>query len=100
MAEFSIVPMGVGEGISQYVARCLEVVEASGLAYRINPMGTVVEGDFEEVMSVIGECHRLMVSECPRVLTTIRIDDRKGVAGALDTKIGSVENRLGRELRK
>ena len=100
LAEFSIVPMGAGEGISRQVARCLEVVERSRLAYRINPMGTVVEGDFEQVMSVIGECHRMMSSEYPRVLTTIRIDDRKGVTGALDSKIGSVEKRLGRELRK
>ena len=100
LAEFSIVPLGKGEGVSQYVAECLRVVEGSGVEYRVNPMGTVLEGDFDEVMAVICECHKRVASMASRVLTTVRIDDRRGVEGALDSKVRSVEQKLGVELRK
>ena len=100
IAEFSVVPLGKGESVSQYVAECLKIVEESGIDYRINPMGTVLEGDYDRVMSVIRECHVKVAELCPRVITTIKIDDRKGARRMLETKIESVEKRLGRQLRK
>jgi len=100
LAEFSIVPIGKGESVSQYVAECLRIVESSGLDYRINPMGTVVEGEYDAVMSVIRACHMRVMELCPRAITSIKIDDRKGSVGMLDRKVESVEKRLGKVLRK
>jgi len=100
LAEFSVVPLGKGESVSQYVAECLKLVEAAGLDYRINPMGTVLEGDYDEVMSVIRKCHMKVVELCPRVITSIKIDDRKDKKNMLDSKIESVERKLDRKLRK
>jgi len=100
LVEFSVVPIGAGVSVSQYVAECMRIVDASGLDYRINPMGTVIEGDYEAVMSVVGKCHARVMELVPRVVTTIRIDDRKGVAGALESKIKSVEQKLGKNLKK
>jgi len=100
LAEFSIVPLGKGESVSQYVAECLRIVEASGLNYRINPMATVLEGEYDQVMSVIRSCHLRVMEMAQRVITTIKIDDRKGRQDMLETKIKSVENKLGKELKK
>lgn len=100
MAEFSIVPLGKGESVSQYVAECLRIVESSGLNYRINPMATVLEGEYDQVMSVIRSCHLRVMEMAPRVITTVKIDDRKGRQDMLETKIKSVENKLGKELKK
>jgi len=100
LAEFSVVPIGKGESVSQYVAECLRIVEGSGLPYRLNPMGTVVEGDYDDVMSVIRECHMRVTELCPRVITSIKIDDRRGISGMIDRKVASVEEKLGRQLRK
>lgn len=100
IAEFSVVPVGKGESVSLYVAECLKIVEDSGLEYRINPMGTVLEGDYDEVLSVIRSCHLRVMGLCPRVITSIKIDDRKGKKNMLDSKIESVEKRLGKRLRK
>ena len=58
--------------MSKYVARCLEIVDASGLDYRLNPMGTVVEGPFDEVLALIARCHQAVAKDCDRVSTTIR----------------------------
>lgn len=98
LLEFSVVPVGKGESVSQYVAECLKIVVSSGLPYKINPMGTVLEGDYDEVMGVVRACHKRVMELCPRVITTIRIDDRKGASGAMDSKVKSVEALMGRTL--
>lgn len=100
LAEFSITPIGAGESVAEHVARVLEIVEDSGLDYRINPMGTVVEGEFDEVMDLIARCHKATRASCKRVSTIIKIDDREGVEGALTEKIASVERILGKKLKK
>lgn len=94
MAEFSVVPIGAGESLSRYVAECVSIVEGSGLDYRLHPMGTVVEGGFDEVMAVVGACHKRIASMCPRVITSIKIDDRRGETNALESKIVSVRSKL------
>jgi len=100
LAEFSVVPIGKGESVSQYVAECIKVVEASGLPYRLCPMGTVVEGDYDAVMSVVRGCHMSVMGMASRVITTVKIDDRRGVRGMIDRKIQSVEAKLGKEVKK
>jgi uncharacterized protein (TIGR00106 family) len=99
LVEFSVVPIGMGESVSQYVAECMKIVEDSGLRYKINPMGTVVEGEYEEVMALVRRCHTKVIEMCPRVITTIKIDDRKGAKGTIDKKVQSVEQKLGKKLK-
>ncbi len=99
LAEFSITPIGKGVGVSEYVARCLDLVDRSGLDYRLNPMGTVVEGPFDEVLALIARCHKAVAKDCDRVSTVIKIDDRKGASRQLDGKVTRVEEALGRRLR-
>ena len=100
LAEFTIFPIGEGVSLSKYVARSLELIDKSGLPYRINPMGTVVEGEWDEVMELIKKCHQAIREDTERVSTAIKIDDRKGAKGALDKKIKSVEEKVGKELSK
>jgi len=100
LVQFSIVPLGRGESISGQVARILDLVDGSGLPYRLTPMGTIVEGEWDEVMALIGTCHREALTGAPRALTTVIIDDRPGKADRITEKIRSVETKLGRELRR
>ncbi len=99
VAEFSISPLGKGVGVSAYVARCVDLVDRSGLPYRLNPMGTVVEGPLDEVMALILRCHKAVRKDCNRVSTIIKIDDRKGARGQLEHKVRRVEELLGRPVR-
>jgi uncharacterized protein (TIGR00106 family) len=100
LAEFSVVPIGKGESVSQYVAECIKIVEASGLPYRLNPMGTVVEGDYDAVMGVVRECHMRVMAMATRVITTVKVDDRRGAVGMIDRKVRSVEEKMGKEVKK
>ncbi len=100
LAEFSIVPIGVGTGVSSYVAEVIEIVQESGLPYRVNPMGTCVEGSWNDIMKLIRKCHRRVMKRADRVIINIKIDDRKDKELTLDGKIRSVEKRLGRKIKK
>jgi uncharacterized protein (TIGR00106 family) len=96
VAEFSIVPLGKGASVSRYVARVLKIVADSGVAYRVNPMGTVLEGEWGAVMTLIRKCHEEIMQDSERVLTSIRIVDRKGNDPRMEQKLASVEQKLGK----
>ena len=94
MAEFAIFPIGKGASLSKYVARAVKLVKESGLEYRLTPMGTVIEGELDEVFAVIKKCHRALEKDCDRISLAIKIDSRKGKKSRLEQKLQSVERRL------
>jgi len=98
LLEFSMTPLDKGESVSAYVARSLDIVDRSGLPYRLTPMGTILEGEWSEVMAVVTACFERMSADCRRVSTQIRVDYREGPAGRLAAKVESVERALGRKL--
>lgn len=100
MAEFSIVPVGKGESLSGVVARILSIVAESGVSYKANPMGTVLEGSWDEVLGVIRKCHDEAMTDATRVVTSIKIDDRKNSGRRMQTKLEAVERKLGITLEK
>ncbi len=100
LVEFSIVPLGIGESVSPTVARVLRIVATSGISYKANPMGTVLEGEWDQVMAIIKECHQEVMKSAGRAVTSIKIDDRKGKGGRIEKKLESVEQKLGMTLRK
>ena len=99
MLEFSVLPVGKGESLSEVIAGVLKIIMESGVNYRTNPMGTVLEGSWDEVMAVVKKCHEEAMKDSGRVVTSIKIDDRKGVEPRMEKKIGSVEKKLGIKLR-
>lgn len=98
LASFSVIPVGVGEALSEHVAKIIDAVDKSGLDYRLGAMQTTVEGDAESVMALIMDCHRLMRGASKRVLTSITIDDREGAEGRLTGKVSDIEKILGRSV--
>jgi len=98
LLEFSMTPLDKGESVSAYVARSLEIIDQSGIPYRLGPMGTCLEGEWSEVMAVVERCLERMSQDCNRVSIAIRADYRKDREGALTKKIESVQQKVGRPL--
>lgn len=94
LINFSIFPLNKGESVSVYVARALEIVRNSGLAYKLNPMGTTIEGEWDEVMDVVNRCFEEIKKDCDRVYMTVNVDYRKGKSGRIESKVKSVESKL------
>jgi uncharacterized protein (TIGR00106 family) len=98
LLEFSMSPLTKGESVSAYVARSLDIIDKSGLPYQLTPMGTIIEGEWAEVMAVVTACFERMREDCDRISTSIRIDYRAGPGGRLQSKLESVRQKLGRPL--
>ncbi|MEM8946150.1 MAG: MTH1187 family thiamine-binding protein [Planctomycetota bacterium] len=91
LLEMSIVPMGVGESVSKYVAECVELVDQSGLDYELHSMGTIVEGELADVVTLMQRCIEAMANHSDRVSCAAKLDYRKGHSGRLRSKVASVE---------
>lgn len=100
LLEMSITPLGRGESVSAQVAECLELVERSGLEYELHSMGTIVEGELGEVLDLMRRCIEQVATHSDRVSCAAKIDFRRGRSGRLKSKVTSVEQKLGREVRK
>jgi uncharacterized protein (TIGR00106 family) len=103
LAELEIVPIGTqNPSLSSLLAEVAKLIDKSGLDYRVGPMGTVIEGDWDRVMVLAKQCHQAILASSSRVMTTIRIDDRKDRPGAgrITQKVQSLEAKVGKPLRK
>jgi uncharacterized protein (TIGR00106 family) len=100
LAEFAMFPTDKGESVSQYVAQILDEIDRSGITYQLTPMGTVLEGSWDEVMDVISRCFKLLEKQSNRVSVNMKIDYRKGDRSRMKSKIASVEQKLKKELNK
>jgi len=99
LLEFSMSPLGKGESVGKYVSRSLDIIDRSGVPYKLNPMGTVLEGEWDKVFGVVRKCYERMRKDCNRISCTIKVDYRKGHRGRLESKVASVENRLKRKVK-
>ena len=100
LLEFSMSPLGKGESVGKYVARSLDIIDKSRVPYRLNPMGTVLEGEWEQVFGVVRKCYERMKKDCNRISCTVKVDYRKGHVGRLQSKVSSVEKRLKRSIEQ
>ena len=98
--EFSIIPIGKGESVADLVAKALEVVDSSGLPYQLTAMGTIIEGEWDEVFELIKECHTRVRKKASRVMTFISVDDREKAKGRIEGKVKEVEEILNRRLKR
>ncbi len=92
--QLNIIPLGTGEHMSGHIAEAVRTIRDSGLAYRLTPTGTCIEGEWERVMEVIRECHRNVRGTVKHVITEIRIEDDEGATDQLDANVRSVTGKL------
>lgn len=99
LAHVNILPIGTGEELKELVAKTLAIVEKSELDYQLTAMGTILEGEWEEIMFVVRKCHDEIKQFARRVVTEIVIDDRADAKGRLKGNVLEVEYVLGRALK-
>lgn len=95
--EVSIVPIGTSSpGLSNYVAGCIKVLaEEKDVKYQLTPMGTIMEGDLDRLLQVVRRMHEQPFLEgIGRVVTTIKIDDRRDKASSMDAKVAAVREKI------
>ena len=100
IVAFSVSPASTGDdgGVSEAVARAVQVVRDSGLPSSTNAMFTNIEGSWDEVMDVVKRAVEAAGEGSPRVGLVLKADIRPGYdSGQLQAKVDRVERRLASE---
>jgi uncharacterized protein (TIGR00106 family) len=98
LLEFAMAPRGTGESLSEHVARMIDIIDRSGVPYQLTPMGTILEGEWAEVMGVVTACFEALKADCPRVSVNLKVDYRAGSESRMGAKTAKMEKLLGRKL--
>jgi uncharacterized protein (TIGR00106 family) len=98
LAEFAMFPTDKGESVSKYVSQVIDAIDKSGLKYKLTPMGTVIEGEWDEVFGLITKCFKILEPQANRVYSAIKVDYRKGSESRMTSKIEKIKSILDREI--
>lgn len=93
--DLCVVPLGVGLSVSKYVAECEKILNAAGLKTKLHAYGTNIEGEWDEVMAAVKQCHETLHGMgVPRISTNLRLGTRTDKKQTMDDKITSVNQKL------
>jgi uncharacterized protein (TIGR00106 family) len=96
-AELTVIGLGRSDpSAGEYIAEIQRRLAAQDrVGYRLQAMGTELEGSTEDIFAVVAELHRVPFElGLPRVYTVLKLDERRDKEQSLDDKVGSVEERL------
>ena len=95
IADFTIVPIGVGVSLSKYVAACEKVLAGTGLETQLHANGTNIEGPWDEVMAAVKRCHEVVHEMgAPRVSSILKLGTRTDRDQKMSDKIKSVRSKM------
>jgi len=102
LLEFAMFPTSdecrEGSSVSKQVSKIIDVIDKSGAAYQLTPMGTIIEvGSMKEALGIIELAYE-QLSDCERIYSSLKFDIRKNCENRLKTKIESVEKNLQRKV--
>lgn len=99
LAQVTITPVGSGEETKELIAKALAIIDKSELDYQLTSMGTIIEGEWDDIIALVKKCHDEIKNFANRVVTNIAIDDRKDVPNRLKNNVLEIEYALGENLK-
>ena len=100
IVEINIIPLGTKTpSVSKYIANALKVIEREkDIKYELTPMGTIIEGELDKILDLAKRIHKATFSDkVKRVVTTIKIDERRNKNSSMIKKVKSVKEKLEAE---
>lgn len=96
--ELNIIPLGVGISVSDYLASALMELENLGVKYKITSMCTIFKAEnIKEAFDIIGAAHEAIFKKgAKRVVTSVRVDDRRDVKRSMEEKVESLKKAIDR----
>ena len=93
IAQLSIAPVGKGTSLSKYVKLVIETLKKENIKFETNAMATVIEvEDIEILFQVVQKAHNaVMASGAERVITELKIDDRRNKEATITSKLNSIK---------
>ena len=85
--ELSLFPLGKSHGMSADMAKVIDLIDKSGLPYQLTCMGTMLEGEWDEVIELIGRCRQVLLEKHERIYMLLKADEQKGKTGRRKGKV-------------
>ena len=97
VVEFSIVPIGEGISVSRFLVPAFKELEKRGVKYEVTPMCTVFESEsVEEAFEIVRSAHEAVFKTgVKRLVTTVKLDDRRDKERRMEEKVETVKALLG-----
>ncbi len=95
IADISVLPIGTGPSVSEYVVACQRIFKESGLAPNVHAEGTEVEGEWDQVIGAVRRCHeQVHQMGAPRIDTIMKINTRTDREESAERMIRSVKEKM------
>lgn len=96
LVNFAMFPTDKGTSVSKYVSKIIKFIDESGVQYRLNPMGTSFETEtMNEALNIIDQSYNIL-KEHERIYCVVNFDIQKGKSNRINTKIKSIESKIGK----
>lgn len=96
LMEFAMFPTDKGASVSEYVSKVIQMIRSDAKNYKLTAMGTIIETDtMDEALSIIKKASEILTEHSDRVYSSIKFDIQKNKNNRLQTKIQSIENKIG-----
>lgn len=93
IAQLSIAPVGKEVSVSKYVKLVIETLKKENVKFETNAMATVIEiEDLKTLFDIVQKAHNAVVaSGAERVITELKIDDRRDKDATIKSKINALK---------
>lgn len=98
LLELAILPLECKAPVADCVARAIDVIDKSGLSYQVTATGTLIEGEWDQVMGVAKRCCEAVAGDCERLVCEMKYEWRRDKVGQIREKVERVEQILGRSV--
>ena len=95
--EVSVVPLGTETpSVSKYVAGAIKILkDEKDIKYQLTAMGTIIEGQLPRLLNLVHKMHNSAFDGgVMRVVTTVKIDERRDKVATISSKIEAVNQKL------
>ena len=76
-AELQMVPIGQGVSVRQEIKRVIEILEEHDFILQTHASGTNIEGDLNEILTVVADIHAMLHSHgCVRLVSYLKLETR------------------------
>ncbi len=87
-----VLPRSTTKGTYELVDVAIEVIQNSGLNYRVCPFETVIEGGYDEIMKLVKDIHEAVyASGAEEMITNIKIQTRHNQDVFIDDKMNKYD---------
>lgn len=97
ICDLVMVTYDIGPSLSPFVAKVIKVIqEDTTVKHQLTPMGSVIEGDWKDVMALVDKLFTLFAPDYERLGLTLKVDFRRSKINRIEGKVKSVEEKLGK----